>query len=159
MSDIYSPEKRSAIMRKISAKETKPEIRLRKYLFSNGFRFRKNVKKLPGCPDIVLAKYQTVIFVNGCFWHGHRDCTLAKLPASNVEFWASKIAANKQRDKSNIEKLKAAGWNVVTVWQCEINSISKSLKRLPKLLMTIRANESRLRKVSKTATRGRPKDR
>ena len=100
MSDIFSQTKRSDIMSKISSKDTKPEILVRKFLFSKGFRYRINVKTLPGKPDIVLPKYKTIIFVNGCFWHGH-NCKKGKLPSSNTDFWKEKISNNKSRDAKN----------------------------------------------------------
>jgi DNA mismatch endonuclease vsr len=122
MSDIYSKSKRSSIMSKISGKDTKPEILVRKYLFSKGFRFRKNVKNLPGKPDIVLPKYKAVIFVNGCFWHGHENCKKSTLPATNTEFWREKISGNIIRDKGNIQKLIGMGYKVITVWQCKLTA-------------------------------------
>lgn len=122
MSDIYSKSKRSSIMSKISGKDTKLEILVRKYLFSKGFRFRKNVKDLPGKPDIVLPKYKTIIFVNGCFWHGHENCKKAILPATNTKFWREKISGNIIRDKGNIQKLREMGYKVITVWQCELTA-------------------------------------
>lgn len=121
MPDIYNAEKRSEIMSKISSKETKPEILVRKYLFALGLRYRKNLASLPGKPDIVLPKYNTIIFVNGCFWHGH-DCKAAKLPATRTEFWTTKIASNKTRDAKNYEQLALAGWKVIIVWQCSIKN-------------------------------------
>lgn len=112
-------------MSKISGKDTKPEILVRKFLFARGFRFRKNVKALPGKPDIVLPKYKTVIFVHGCFWHGH-ICKSGKLPETNKEFWREKIKINIIRDTSNIKKLKDLGWFVDIIWQCELkNKISQ----------------------------------
>lgn len=133
MSDIYSRSKRSEIMSKISGKETKPEIFVRKFLFSRGFRYRKNVKELPGKPDIVLPKYKTVIFINGCFWHGH-DCKRGKLPKSNYDFWASKIERNIQHDLSSITELKKQGWQVIVVWQCEIRNEELKQNRMTSLL-------------------------
>ena len=105
MSDIYSKSKRSNIMSKISGKETKPEILVRKYLFAQGFRYRKNVKELPGKPDIVLSKYKVVIFIHGCFWHGH-SCKQGTLPQTNYNFWQEKIRKNLERDNRNILELK-----------------------------------------------------
>ena len=122
MSDIFSKAKRSDIMSKISGKETKPEILVRKFLFSNGFRYRKNLKKLPGTPDIVLLKYKTAIFVNGCFWHGHKNCKKAALPATNINFWQNKINGNIKRDKAKKLLLKKMGYKVITIWQCQLNS-------------------------------------
>ena len=123
MPDIFSKSKRSDIMSKISGKETKLEILVRKYLFSQGFRYRKNVKNLPGKPDIVLPKYKAVIFVNGCFWHGHENCKKSALPATNTEFWREKISGNIIRDKENIQKLREMGYKVITVWQCELTAV------------------------------------
>ena len=120
MPDIFSKSKRSDIMSKISGKETKPEILVRKYLFAHGLRYRKNVKKLPGKPDIVLPKYKTIIFVNGCFWHGHENCKKSALPATNTEFWKEKISANVIRDKKVFTELHSMGYKVLIIWQCEL---------------------------------------
>lgn len=110
---------------------------MRKYLFSQGFRYRKNVRKLPGCPDIVLPKYKTVIFVNGCFWHGHKDCKYFVWPKSNTEYWYQKIESNVKRDKKNRELLKKQGWQVLTVWECELKKgkATETLKKLSALLI------------------------
>jgi DNA mismatch endonuclease (patch repair protein) len=121
----------------ISGKETKPEIVVRKSLFSRGFRYRKNDKKLSGSPDIVLPKYRTAIFVNGCFWHGHSNCKAAKLPASNMEFWRNKIDLNIIRDVKNIHTLKKLGWNVIVIWQCQITTREKLNKTIKKLVSTL----------------------
>jgi len=129
LSDIYSKQKRSEIMSKISGKETKPEILVRKYLFSEGFRFRKNDKRLPGRPDIVLPKYKIVIFIHGCFWHGHH-CKAAKLPETNKEFWKSKINSNIERDKKNQRELRKLGWKVIVIWQCELKNKKLTAKKL-----------------------------
>ena len=129
MSDIYSKSKRSEIMSHISSKETKPEILVRKFLFANGFRFRKNVKELPGKPDIVLPKYKTIIFIHGCFWHRH-SCKRGTLPTSNVEFWKAKIGGNAERDKRNVAELEKLGWNVIIVWQCEMQNLPLRQEKL-----------------------------
>lgn len=118
--DIWSVPKRSEVMSRIGSKNTKPEIVLRKALFSRGFRYRIHVGKLPGKPDIVLPKYKTIIFVHGCFWHGHHGCRYAYTPKSNTDFWMGKIAANKARDLITERKLVELGWNVITVWECEM---------------------------------------
>jgi DNA mismatch endonuclease (patch repair protein) len=136
MPDIYSKSKRSEIMSHISGKETKPEILVRKFLFANGFRFRKNVKNLLGKPDIVLSKYKTVIFIHGCFWHGH-TCKRGALPSTNVEFWKAKIGGNLERDKRDVSELGKQGWNVIVIWQCEIKNIELQNERLSKLLLEI----------------------
>ena len=119
MTDNLSPEIRSYNMSRVRNKGTKPEEKVRKYLFSQGFRYRKNVRKLPGCPDIVLPKYRTVIFVHGCFWHVHQ-CERFKWPTSNESFWKEKLQQNVERDRINQEKLRADGWNVIIVWECDI---------------------------------------
>lgn len=112
-------------MSNISGKETKPEIMVRRYLFSKGFRFRKNDKRYYGKPDIVLPKYKTVIFIHGCFWHGH-NCKKGKLPKTRKEFWKDKISGNIERDKRNKEELEKAGWKVIVVWQCELSLSTKN---------------------------------
>lgn len=119
MADNHTKDVRSKNMSHIRSTNTKPEENVRKYLFSKGFRYRKNVKGLPGRPDIVLAKYKTVIFVNGCFWHKH-DCPRFVWPSSNEEYWIPKIKRNVERDKANQAELKAAGWNVIIIWECEL---------------------------------------
>ena len=137
MSDIFSQTKRSDIMSKISSKDTKPEILVRKFLFSKGFRYRINVKTLPGKPDIVLPKYKTIIFVNGCFWHGH-NCKKGKLPSSNTDFWKEKISNNKSRDAKNSDLLVKLGWKGIIILQCEISKIDNRTKILNKLLEDIK---------------------
>ena len=119
MADNHTKDVRSKNMSHIRSTNTKPEENVRKYLFSKGFRYRKNVKSLPGCPDIVLAKYKTVIFVNGCFWHKH-DCPRFVWPSSNEEYWIPKIKRNVERDEANQAELKTAGWNVIIIWECEL---------------------------------------
>ncbi len=119
MTDTHSKEVRSRNMSHIRSKDTKPEVAVRKYLFSKGFRYRKNVKTLPGCPDIVLPKYKTVIFVNGCFWHKH-DCSRFVWPSSNEDYWREKITRNVKRDRENYEQLKNIGWNIYVVWECQL---------------------------------------
>ena len=106
-------------MSQIKKTNTKPELRLRSYLFKNGFRFRLYNKRLPGNPDIVLPKYKTIIFVNGCFWHAHKNCKYNKMPKSNTTYWVPKILRNVERDCSNKKELKKLGWNVLTIWECE----------------------------------------
>ena len=131
MADNHTKEQRSYNMSKIRSTNSAPEEKVRKYLFSKGFRYRKNVKSLPGCPDIVLPKYKTVIFVNGCFWHMH-DCPRFVWPSSNKEYWESKIRRNVERDKINIELLQKEGWRVLVVWECELkkNVIEERLSHL-----------------------------
>ena len=119
-------------MSMIKSTETKPEEMVRKYLFSKGLRYRKNVKTLPGKPDIVLPRYKTVVFVNGCFWHGHDKCKYFVMPKSNVEFWQKKISRTIIRDNETYEKLADLGWNVLTIWECQLkkNQREKSLEYL-----------------------------
>ena len=119
MADNHSKEVRSRNMSHIRSTNSKPEETVRKYLFSHGFRYRKNVKTLPGKPDIVLSKYKTVIFVNGCFWHKH-DCPRFVWPSSNTDYWIPKIQRNVERDQRNMDSLKETGWNVIIVWECEL---------------------------------------
>lgn len=125
--DVHDKKTRSYNMSRIKGKNTKPEEIVRKYLFSKGFRYRKNDKRLPGTPDIVLPKYKTVIFVNGCFWHGHKDCRYFVVPKTNTDFWLNKINTNIERDKRKQEALKELGWNVVVVWECELKKQSRDI--------------------------------
>ena len=118
--DSLSPEKRSWNMSRIKSKDTKIEVKVRQYLFSKGFRFRKNDKRFPGKPDVVLPKYRTVIFVNGCFWHMHENCKQGRLPKSNVDFWRSKMERNASNDALHRNQLQDMGWNVITLWECEL---------------------------------------
>ena len=120
MVDRVSKEVRSYNMSRIRSKDTKPEIIVRSYLFSRGLRFRKNDRRYPGSPDIVLPKYNTVVFVHGCFWHLHEGCKYAKLPKSNVDYWEPKLCRNNERDKNNQKELEEMGWNVITIWECEL---------------------------------------
>lgn len=136
MADNHSKEVRSKNMSHIRSTNSKPEEVVRKYLFSKGFRYRKNVRTLPGCPDIVLPKYKTVIFVNGCFWHKH-DCPRFVWPSSNEEYWHPKILRNVERDQVNGVLLRERGWNVIVVWECELKKKVRE-DRLDKLCVQIR---------------------
>jgi DNA mismatch endonuclease (patch repair protein) len=118
--DIWTKQKRSEVMSKIRSKNTKPEILLRSALFRLGFRFRIHKKELPGKPDIVLPKYKTAIFVHGCFWHYHKDCREGRIPNTNSKFWKEKLERNIKKDEDHILKLKAIGWKVLVIWECEI---------------------------------------
>ena len=120
MSDIMSPERRSWNMSRIRAKDTSIEIKVRKWLFQKGYRYRKNVKSLPGKPDILLNSYKTVIFVHGCFWHHHPGCKYAYNPKSRVDFWNSKFEKNKNNDLIHKKDLELLGYNVLVLWECEI---------------------------------------
>lgn len=122
MADIKSKEERSYNMSQIRSKDTKPETLVRKYLFARGFRYRKNDRRLPGTPDIVLPKYKTVIFVNGCFWHGHQGCKYFVWPKNNADFWKIKIETNIQRDEAKQSKLREMGWKVIVIWECQLRS-------------------------------------
>lgn len=130
--DVHNKETRSYNMSRIKGKDTKPEEIVRKYLFSKGFRYRKNDKRLPGKPDIVLPKYKTVIFVNGCFWHKHEGCKYFVWPKSNQDFWKEKIEGTVERDKRERAELKDAGWHVFVIWECELKPSvkEKTLQRL-----------------------------
>lgn len=118
--DKHSKETRSYNMSMIKSSGTKPEETVRKYLFSKVLRYCKNVKTLPGKPDIVLPKYKTIVFVNGCFWHGHKGCKYFVMPKTNVEFWTEKITKNIARDEITYKKLQNMGWNVIVIWECEL---------------------------------------
>lgn len=135
MADNHSKDVRSYNMSQIRSTNNKPEEIVRKYLFSKGFRYRKNDKRFPGKPDIVLPKYKTVIFVNGCFWHMH-DCGRFVWPASNEEYWRPKILGNVERDRKNMSQLQKLGWKVIIVWECELMK-KNAQERLDKLVNEI----------------------
>ena len=124
--DVFSPEKRSQVMSRIRSKDTKPEKIIRSILHKLGFRFRINRKDLPGKPDIVLPKYKTVIFVHGCFWHQHEGCKYAVMPKSNINYLKTKITNNVDRYKFNVKSLNEIGLNVLSIWECQIPTITKS---------------------------------
>lgn len=132
MVDTFSKETRSYVMSRIKCKDTKPEIIVRSYLFSRGLRFRKNDKRYPGSPDIVLPKYKIIVFVHGCFWHLHEGCKYARIPKSNVDYWEKKLYRNRERDKHNQKELEKMGWNVITVWECELkkDNVEQTLEDL-----------------------------
>ena len=132
-----TPNQPSRCMAAIKDKDTKPEILVRKFLFSKGLRYRLNNRKLPGSPDIVLKKYKTVIFVDGCFWHGHEGCKYFRLPKSNTSFWETKITRNIERDKETTQALTALGWKVIRIWECELRNKSNREAALNKLLNDI----------------------
>ena len=136
MADTHSKEVRSRNMSRIRSTNSKPEETVRKALFARGFRYRKNVKELPGKPDIVLPKYKTVIFVNGCFWHKH-DCPRFAWPSSNTDYWIPKILRNAERDKENYSALSALGWNVIVVWECELKKkqLTETIDRIEKKIL------------------------
>ena len=131
--DVHDKKTRSYNMSRIKGKNTKPEEIVRKYLFLQGFRYRKNDKRLPGTPDIVLPKYKTVIFVNGCFWHGHKDCRYFAWPKNNADFWKTKIEANIARDERKKVELEKKGWRVLFVWECDIRNKETRAEKLNNL--------------------------
>ncbi len=140
--DVMTPEQRSRCMATVKGKDTKPEMIVRKYLFSRGLRYRVNNRKLPGSPDIVLKKYKTVVFIDGCFWHGHENCKYFRLPKSNGDFWRHKIAMNIARDYANNVNLKLAGWRVIRIWECEIRTIAKREENLNHLYASITGTQN-----------------
>lgn len=130
MADVVEPTIRSRMMSRIRGKDTKPELVVRSGLFSRGLRFRLHVASLPGRPDIVIHKYRTAIFVQGCFWHAHQGCRYFKLPASNAEFWSAKLHHNQERDIHSQTALRTGGWRVAVVWECAIRADSTSVLNL-----------------------------
>ncbi|MBE2254663.1 MAG: DNA mismatch endonuclease Vsr [Ignavibacteria bacterium] len=138
MVDIHCKSVRSYNMSRIKSKNTKPELIVRKFLFSNGLRYRIHNTELPGKPDIKLTKYKTLVNINGCFWHGHRGCRYFVLPKSRIKFWTDKIIKNRERDKRNLKVLRKIGWNVITVFECELkenkdktlNNILSGIKKM-----------------------------
>ena len=132
MADVHTPEVRSFNMSRIKGKDTMPEIIVRKFLHSQGFRFRLHKKKLPGKPDIVLKKYNTVIFVHGCFWHGHNKCKYFVIPKTRTDWWINKIVKTKKGDKGNNIRLRKMGWKIITIWECELKpkKIEKAFSKL-----------------------------
>lgn len=138
MTDIVPVAVRSRMMASIRARDTKPELQVRRYLHSRGFRFRLVRKDLPGKPDLVLTRWQAAIFVHGCFWHGHDGCRYATVPRTRTEFWAAKISANATRDTRSIAALTALGWRVIVVWECALRDAPDTTLR--KLEETIRSD-------------------
>ena len=120
MPDLITLAQRHYIMSQVHSSNTKPEVKLRHALWGQGFRYRVNDKRLPGSPDIVLPKYKTVIFVHGCFWHGHKGCKNYTVPKTNTDFWVAKVKRNQERDQEVWRKLEAKGWSVIIVWECEL---------------------------------------
>ena len=120
MPDHLTPAQRHLVMSHICSRNTKPELKVRQWLWAHGYRYRLNVKSVPGKPDIVMRKYHTAIFVNGCFWHGHEGCDKYRLPQTNVDFWKNKIDRNRKRDQENYQVLQENGWQVIVVWECQL---------------------------------------
>lgn len=139
--DVLTAEQRHYNMSRIRGRDTGPEKTVRSYLFRKGLRFRKNDRRLPGHPDIVLPKYRTVIFVNGCFWHGHEGCRYAAFPKTNTGFWTRKIETNRERDERVAEELRKEGWNVVTVWECQLGKgvLENTLSGLFDMIISVQA--------------------
>lgn len=150
MSDCLTKEQRHKNMVAIHCKNTKPEMIVRRFLFNRGFRYRLNHPRLPGKPDIVLRKYRTVIFVNGCFWHGHEGCRYFVMPKSNVEFWQAKIAGNQTRDKQVQQQLASMGWHCITIWECQLKKAVRevTLQSLAYTLNHIYLEDRRLKPYS-----------
>ena len=136
MPDRMTPEQRHECMASIHSEDTRPEQVVRRELWQRGYRFRKCVRTLPGTPDIVLPKYRTCIFVNGCFWHGHKGCSKFVMPKTRTEFWANKIARNQERDLVNIQRLESIGWSAITVWECELgkSGIENTMEKIESML-------------------------
>lgn len=153
--DNMSPEKRSRIMAAIHSRDTKPELMVRKYLFACGFRYRLNHPRLPGKPDIVLRKYRTVVFINGCFWHGH-DCPAFRMPRSNTDFWRAKIYRNRQRDVEEQRRLAEMGWHCVTVWECQLKPAvrEQTLRSLEHTLNSIYIGDRSTRRYAPAGRQG-----
>ena len=136
MPDRMTPEQRHDCMASIHSEDTRPEQAVRRELWHRGYRFRKCVRTLPGTPDIVLPKYRTCIFVNGCFWHGHKGCSKFVMPKTRTEFWVNKIARNQERDLVNIQRLESIGWSAITVWECELgkSGIENTMEKIESML-------------------------
>ena len=136
MPDRMTPEQRHDCMARIHSEDTRPEQAVRRELWHRGYRFRKCVRTLPGTPDIVLPKYRTCIFVNGCFWHGHKGCSKFVMPKTRTEFWVNKIARNQERDLVNIQRLESIGWSAITVWECELSKsgIENTMEKIESML-------------------------
>lgn len=137
MADVHTPEQRSFNMSRVKSKDTKPEMTVRKHLHAHGFRYRLHDAKLPGKPDIVLPKYKTVIFVHGCFYHGHEGCRYFVVPKTRTEWWLDKINSNKRRDEINQARIAEAGWNVLTIYECELKAGQK-IQTLQHLVATLK---------------------
>lgn len=141
MADIFTKQKRSQIMATVRNKNTKPEIQVRKALFKRGFRYRINDKRLSGSPDLVLPKYKTAVFVHGCYWHGHESCSKAIKPATNKDFWNTKIKKNKLRDKNAQKALVMTGWKVIVIWECQLRNQEMFKRTMTKVINEIDMKE------------------
>ncbi len=143
MTDVFSEERRSYVMRCVPSKNSKPERIVRSYLHLNGFRFRLHCHKLPGKPDVVLPKRRSVVFVHGCFWHRHDGCKYATMPSTRVDFWKEKFFRTQKRDKEQTSELMKLGWKVYVLWECEIKNSLKRRARLERLLHQLSSENSR----------------
>lgn len=139
MTDRLTPAQRHIVMSHIHGKGTKPELKVRQWLWRHGYRYRLNVKGVPGKPDIVMRRYRTAIFVNGCFWHGHEGCDKFKMPQTNVAFWEHKIRRNQERDQQNYQLLHDNGWQVIVIWECQLTS---KLMEITMLQVELQLNEN-----------------
>lgn len=142
MVDTVTKEARSRIMGRIRNKDTGPEMTVRRLIFSMGFRYRLHVGRLPGRPDLVFPGRRKVIFIHGCFWHRHEGCPLARIPKSRIDFWTTKLTANSDRDKRNIAALRALGWEVLVLWECELADVARLRQRLTEFLDPMRSRNS-----------------
>lgn len=138
--DVHDPATRSYNMSRIKDRDTKIEVQVRSWLHSRGFRFRKNDRRYPGTPDIVLPKYNTIIFINGCFWHRHEGCKYATIPKTRTEFWLDKFEKNIKNDEEHYRELKELGWNVITIWECQLRK-DDFYKTMASVEEELRANE------------------
>ncbi len=132
--DSLTPKERSEIMARVRAKNTRPELRVRKLVFALGYRYRLHDRKLPGCPDLVFGRRRKVIFVHGCFWHRHKRCALARLPKSRLDFWLPKLEGNKSRDQRNRRALARRGWKVLTIWECQLRDAERLNDKIRRFL-------------------------
>jgi DNA mismatch endonuclease (patch repair protein) len=135
MTDVFSEETRSRIMSRVHSYDTKPELIVRSIIHRMGYRFRVHQDKLPGSPDIVLTRHKKVVFVHGCFWHGHKHCSRAKRPSSNESFWNLKLDKNIERDKNQQKELRRMGWRYLIIWQCEINKLDSLKQKISNFLI------------------------
>lgn len=155
MTDIMTPEQRSRCMAAVKSNDTKPEMIVRRYLHSLGFRYGLHNKKLPGSPDIILRRFKTVIFINGCFWHGHENCNNYRMPKSNVDFWQSKINRNRARDERNLNDLQKLGWRVIVIWECQLKTKELREQTFHEILNILKStNSNQLYQYSEVAETG-----
>lgn len=137
MTDTCTPEQRSSVMRRIRSKDTKPEMVVRKLVYSMGYRYRLHVSKLPGKPDIVMAGRRKIIEIRGCFWHQHKNCPFGRMPKSRLDYWQSKLTKNTKRDLLNVDKLTSDGWDVLIIWECETQDIDQLQFKLQSFLQNL----------------------